>query len=475
MARGAWSRAPAAGVGVAAGALLGVLVGSAQAPTPTAARPRLLVGPEVLVSRDGDFPHVELMIAANPRRPGNLVGAAITGSGPGGSNATSSYASFDGGATWKAGPLPAPGAARGADPQVIFTEAGTALQAALVDVVKEGRTRSALNVYRSEDGGAGWSRPIDLGSSYDHEQIAVDRTTGAHRRRIYLGVLWGYPVYRVGVFRSDDDGRTWAGPAESANGGGALGVNVCPLLVLSDGALVVPYFDFELQRERQRGEKTSRLWSAVSTDGGITFAAPRPIVTVHYPETLPTNLQTFPTFAADSRGPRYRDRIYAAWNVVDEGRPRILVASSADRGRSWSEARPLPAATGGDQFQPALAVNDHGVLASTWYETAPEDAGEACKRGCFDEYFSASVDGGVTFLPPARVSSQRSYRKWRLPKDRFGNGGDYMGLTADAAGAFHPFWADSRSGTFQIYTAAVKVEDAAASGGSAAAPREEKP
>jgi hypothetical protein len=32
-----------------------------------------------------------------------------------------------------------------------------------------------------------------------------------------------------------------------------------------------------------------------------------------------------------------------------------------------------------------------------------------------------------------------------------------MGLAADREGVFHPFWADARSGTFQIYTAAVTV------------------
>jgi BNR repeat protein len=450
---------------------LGILFGAVQAPTPEAGRPRLLAAPEVLVSRDGDFPHVELMIASNPRRPGNLVGTAITGTRPNGGAATSGYVSFDGGASWKAVPLAEPRAAGAADPQVIFTEAGTALQAALVGLAEE-TPRSALHVYRSEDGGGSWSRPIDLGGPYDHEQIAVDRTAGAHRDRIYLGALWGYPVYRIGVFRSDDDGRTWAGPVESANGDGELGVNVCPLLVLSDGTLFVPYVDFEFKPERQWGEKTSHLWSVVSTDGGVTFSAPRPIVTVRDPETLPTNFQPFPTFAADTHGPRFRDRIYAAWNVVRDGRPRIVVAWSADRGKTWSDSRPLPAATGGDQFQPALAVNDQSVLATTWYETALDASGEVCRGGCFDEYFSASVDGGVTFLPPVRVSSQRSYRKWRLStEDRFGNGGDYMGLTADATGAFHPFWADSRSGTFQIYTAVVKVKEPAARRGSEAAPR----
>jgi hypothetical protein len=35
---------------------------------------------------------------------------------------------------------------------------------------------------------------------------------------------------------------------------------------------------------------------------------------------------------------------------------------------------------------------------------------------------------------------------------------DYMGLTADANGIFHPLWADSRTGTFQIQTARVEVK-----------------
>jgi len=447
-------------------ASVAVVLGAARARTPEVARARVLVGPEVLVSRDGDFPHVELMIAANPKQPGNLVGTAITGEGRTEEETTSTYASFDGGVSWKAVALPE-ARAGGGDPQVIFTEAGTALRATLVGLAEKPRPRSALHVYRSEDGGASWSRPVDLGGPYDHDQIAVDRTGGLHRNRVYIGVLWGYPVYRVGVFRSDDDGRTWAGPVESANGGGELGVNVCPLLVLSDGALVVPYVDFEFKTERQWGEKTSHLWSAISTDGGIHFSAPRPIGTQHSPEVLPINMQPFPTFAADTHGPRFRDRIYAAWNTVRDGRPQILFAWSGDRGKTWSDARPLPGATGGDQFQPALAVNDRGVLAGTWYETAPDAAGEGCSRGCFHEYFTASMDGGVTFLPPVRVSSQLSRRRWRLStEDHAGNGGDYMGLAADATGAFHPFWADSRTGTFQIYTAVVKVEEPAARGES---------
>jgi hypothetical protein len=37
------------------------------------------------------------------------------------------------------------------------------------------------------------------------------------------------------------------------------------------------------------------------------------------------------------------------------------------------------------------------------------------------------------------------------------DGGDFMGLAADALGTFHPFWIDMRTGTFQAWTSAVRV------------------
>ena len=39
---------------------------------------RIAVGPNVLVSRDGDVSHVESAVAANPGDPLNLVATAIT-------------------------------------------------------------------------------------------------------------------------------------------------------------------------------------------------------------------------------------------------------------------------------------------------------------------------------------------------------------------------------------------------------------
>ena len=103
------------------------------------------------------------------------------------------------------------------------------------------------------------------------------------------------------------------------------------------------------------------------------------------------------------------------------------------------------------QFLPAIAVNDSGVVGVMWLDTRASAAADA-----YDVYFSTSLDGGQTFLPAVRVSSETSrparagnmrpglsrlrysgdtlvmdflsgYSRWR-------DAGDYIGLTADANG-----------------------------------------
>ncbi|MGH9367835.1 MAG: sialidase family protein, partial [Thermoanaerobaculia bacterium] len=415
---------------------------------PTA--PRIIVGPNILVSRDGDVPHVELMVATSPRTTKNLVGGAITATRPGGGMACRAYSSTDGGYSWKASEFPEQVEFGGGDPQVAYTAQGTALFVALtMNKSDKGKDCASMHVWRSEDGGNRWLAPAEIkcSPSWDHEQIVVDYTKGKYAGRIYLAVLYDYPVYRVGVFRSDDDGRTWTGPVEAANGGGTIGINDVTPMVLSDGTLLVPYGDFEFlpEKRKSKGKGTSNLWVVSSSDGGVTFSAPKKAVTQQYDLASLSLLAGFPKFATSGGSKSYPDRLYVAWEDARLGPYRILFSSSADRGKTWSEPKPLDARVPSSthQFQPALAVNPDGVLAVTWYDT--RDSSEASH---FHQYFRASLDGGETFLPTIQISSAPSNLKGQgnmlvtptvfvheetismgllSAASRWASGGDYMG------------------------------------------------
>jgi hypothetical protein len=265
---------------------------------------------------------------------------------------------------------------------------------------------------------------------------------------------------------------------EAANGGGALGINAANPLVLSDGALFVPYSDFEFQPQRRSDNPHSSFWFTLSTDGGVTFAPGKKIGTqMRGEKDDPLRLVTFPEYAVDVSSNVYRDRLYVVWTDFRTGHGRLLLSYSSDRGNTWSQPAPVDATApnDADQWQPMAAVNRDGTLGVSWF-----DSRGVAEKGGYRQYFTASIDGGVSFLAPAVVSRSpsRPYglgnlllmpSEYRYPADslrislltsagRWGSGGDYMGLTAATNGDFHAFWADSRDGTFQAWTARIRVE-----------------
>jgi hypothetical protein len=459
-----------------------VLLTAAALPLAAADAPRVVVGPNMLVSRDGDFPHIELIVAANPKNVKNLLGGAITYTRPNGGTACRTYATLDGGATWHASEFPEQVEWGGGDPYVAFTPQGTALFCALTMANDENaRQRAFLHVWRSEDGGRTWQqKPADLGGSYDFEKMAVDQTTGTFAGRAYIAALHGYPVYRVGLFRSSDDGRTWTGPAEVTNGGGTVGVGAVAVMILSDGTVVIPIVKYEFQPDKVKktGTKTRPMSLMLSSDGGVTFGPEReaPATVLNQDDPSFRDTASIEAFAADAGSKEYRDRIYMAWSDSRASRPRILFSRTEDRGLHWSEPIMVDGGVPNEtvQFQTVVGVNRDGVVGVTWYDTRGSKDGSR-----FDEYFAASVDGGRSFLPSVRVSSASSsfrgpgnlrtdpfvfdhkeevYFSLISAVSRWPAGGDYLGLTADKDGVFHPLWADARSGTFQAYTATVSVD-----------------
>ena len=485
------------GVGAKRRLLIGALavactVAAAGAETPG---PRIVVGPNILVSRDGDIAHCETMIAANPTDPKNLLGGSIVMIRPDGGAANKAYVSSDGGSTWTDVTFPEEMEHGGGDPQVGFGITGTAYFVGL---------SNGMNFYRSEDQGKTWSKPVNLGRNHDHEMLITDHTFGTFAGRIYLTDESDVPGSkemedlqmrrRVVLFRSVDDGRSFIGPIEVARGNNT-GLAAENLLVLSDGTLFIPMIEYP----NYATDKEAAIWKAVfslSPDGGVTFSPARLIAEIRFGGVKAmrksqgngrVDQMAGPVFAVD-RGGKFRDRIYAAWTEFEGDRYRLVFTWSGDRGKTWSAPRPLdPGAPGyASQFQPMIAGNPDGVLGVYWYDTEGFPS-----RDRFEISFTASLDGGATLLPKVRVSSATSSpfgsgnlrpgpfvdaerglvtASFVSGMSRWPAGGDYIGMTASTDGVFHPFWTDGRSGTYQLYTAPIRV----LAGGQPATPAPDK-
>jgi hypothetical protein len=197
-----------------------------------------------------------------------------------------------------------------------------------------------------------------------------------------------------------------------------------------------------------------------------------------------------------SHGP-FRDRLYVVWPDFRSGRGKVLLSYSSDKGKTWSKphvvnddrAWPAPE-IGPDDDMPVVDVNKNGVVGVMWYDRRdnPHNYGWWVR-------FAVSDDGGETFGPSVRVSSApatvafqndiklrgsstgggkpESRQKGGNLQARIGfgtlfsfNGGHTAGMAADAAGKFHPFWIDNRTGIEQIWTAAVTVDGSAVVNGA---------
>jgi hypothetical protein len=189
-----------------------------------------------------------------------------------------------------------------------------------------------------------------------------------------------------------------------------------------------------------------------SVDGGETFGAERTIADFSFGGARYTNI---PSLAVDAA---HGDRLYAAWLELDAaGNAGVMFSLSADKGSTWSgpvllseqrEARRGADAPGPayDAFLPTVAVNAAGVVGIAWYDTraTPGD------RPGWEYRLRASIDGGRTWPPSARVSERRTTTRKR-------GAGHTGGLAAAADGAFHLLWVDDRTGLQQVWTARVTV------------------
>ena len=392
------------------------------------------------------LPLIEPHVAVSPSDPNHLVAgsivAAATVDGPW---YCATFVSRDRGETWSRHDL---NIDRCIDPWALILPDGAALIVAIEirrDV--QGDERFRLLAYRSEDGGQIWpEEPRIVGSAYEHPILAV------HEGKVYLASRRmrrapdGSPRHTIGVERSIDGGRYFEPVAEIRPSN--LALNATGLSV--DGErMIVTFVDFQRNVDGfdQEGVlEHPRAWALVSTDGGVRFSAPK------FLSEACGMKGGFPGYPISASGAD-ADRIVFA--CVRPGFDGVVRHVSADGGATWSE----PLRIDGDSPHvrtPMLAVNAEGIVAAAWHDRRFDP-----ERACQNLYAAASVDDGVSFLEPVRLSTEdscpaagdngRVAESWPM-------GGDYSSLTAGPDGAFHVVWADSRSGRFQLHMATFAVQ-----------------
>src|SRR6266571_2677484 len=254
--------------------------------------PNHLVAGVILISKMGD--------PRDPEFKSESICAALT--------------SFDGGRTWIRHDFPARGCG---DPWVALLANNRAI---LVGIAG-----SELVAYRSTDGGKTWNDTrVSFGRGHDHGTTGRDTTTGTFGGNVYVvshqTTKDSAGEYRdvVVVARSSNGGETFDPPTRISPSN--LPTFADNPVILSDGALVVPFVNYNLTRQSAT-DRPDLVWTSISTNGGRTFSIPRYV----------SDCAGFwGQLAVDGSAGPLRDHLY--WVCSDYSDRHIFVFSSADRG-----------------------------------------------------------------------------------------------------------------------------------------------
>lgn len=439
----------------------------------------------VRVSQDSFPAHSEPMLVENPANPLNLVGGSKFFTDPKHYQFQIGYfASFDSGCTWTDG-----GIFPGFQQRFTLTSDITfafglhnTVYASVLYQTRQGM--SGIAVSKSIDGGKTFGMPVTVFESQqnkvfnDKPWIAVDTTNGPYKGNIY--VTWSYDygndcgannpcVNEVAFSRSTDGGKSFSSP-RMIEGSAPFCANPLPdrpphttrcdaaigatPVVMPGGKLAVAFLNAFSSIESVPRSLQDRMLVVTSAHGGISWTPPISIATVsdiygYFPHERYRNL-SLPAFDDDPT----TGQLYIAWSDKATGDADILFSTSRDQGQTWSQPLRVnddPVRNGAEQFQPQMAVAPDGVISISFFDTRLDPT-----HRLIDVFLAQSINHGTSFLKNVRVTTQSWNPAAGAPVDEYGSQfiGDYQGLAVDNHFA-HPFWNDTRTGSQQIFTAAV--------------------
>lgn len=388
----------------------------------------------VVVSRAGGH-YSEPSIAINPRDPKQVVvvfqgGQAIQGT-------SSARYSSDGGQTFsEASGTDASDWKVLGDVTTTFDNAGNAYLCSIAfdklgttSYWAHGVGRNGIIVRRSNDGGKTWDPSVSNVKTFplgnepgiqfeDEPRIYADNSQSSpYAGNLYVGwVEWQITQSVMFFSRSTDHAKTWSKP---------LRISTKPGLPRDDNGGLGGY-----SQATSGGGVIYAGWSdgknivfTVSRDGGKTFTPSRSIVPTgpSYFGEVPgvSRVSGFPVLAMDVR--KGRQRIYVCWSDYTNGDIDVFLASSNDRGQTWSAPLRInddEIHNGKDQFFQWIGVDSvTGDVVVDFYDRRADP-----KNISVGVTVARSTDGG------------NSFKNYSLTSDNFNpfNAflGDYTSISA---------------------------------------------
>jgi hypothetical protein len=243
----------------------------------------------------------------------------------------------------------------------------------------------------------------------------------------------GAPIMRS---YSDNGGVTWSAAAAIAPGN--TNCQGSQPVFLPGGKLAIVYWNFGTPNDSRE-----RLEVVISNNGGTTFGSPIRIANVvEYSEPSIRTGVFLPAATTD----RVTGNLYVVYQASVGGVPRIVFTKSTNGGITWRAPVAIsnnPANTG--VFNPAISASPDGLTLSAVFYDRRNNPGSTT---LVDLYLAQSFDGGTSWQPNIRLTSQSSNAALAPLTSSGYMLGDYLGVaeTTKPSGPVVPVWVDTRTG-----------------------------
>lgn len=216
-------------------------------------------------------------------------------------------------------------------------------------VYPKGHGRGAIVMKRSEDGGLTWSDrlPVPENWATSLETPTIHRVIDPQGKKRLIMFSGLYPI-RMAV--SENDGVDWT-PLKAIGDFGGI-VAMSDVMRLKNGNYMALFHD-DGRFIDDSGERTNRfvVYKTLSTDGGLTWSAPQPVI--HNPDV----------HLCEPGLLRSPDGSQIAMLLRENSRTRnSYVAFSEDEGASWSTPREVQGALTGDRHVARYAPDGRVVV-----------------------------------------------------------------------------------------------------------------